>query len=456
MEKQFSAKSAGLTVAGAAAAVGLSQAFASSLEFEDASAKLQAQMGAGTEVARNAGEIAGSLYAQAYGENLGEVNEAVRGVMQSGAVMAGASNEQIESVTAKVMSLAQAFDQDVTGATNAVAQMMKTGLAPDAETALDIITAVFQKGVDKSGDFLDTLNEYGTQFRKFGLDGQTATGLLTQGLAAGARDADLVADSIKEFSIRAIDGSKTTVDGFTSIGLSAQDMSAKIAAGGPAAASALDETLDRLRAIQDPAERSRVAVELFGTQAEDLGDALFALDPSSAVQALGDFAGAADGVNQTLGETASQKIEAVKPDSQGMVMDIVGVQGPLGSLAAGVVGLGGDAINIVGSLGMAAVALRGMGIASGYRNRSSMVVERDARREPYRNRRTRDRSSCCCTDLRVEQQRDLPQHRHGCLGSGEGRNLRSSRLDHWSSTVVRTASRDGGWLVRIDGAIRDR
>ena len=108
MEKQFSAKSAGLTVAGAAAAVGLSQAFASSLEFEDASAKLQAQMGAGTEVARNAGEIAGSLYAQAYGENLGEVNEAVRGVMQSGAVMAGASNEQIESVTAKVMSLAQA------------------------------------------------------------------------------------------------------------------------------------------------------------------------------------------------------------------------------------------------------------------------------------------------------------------------------------------------------------
>lgn len=365
MEREFSGKSAAMAAAGAAAGAALIAGFSDSLETQDTAAKLQAQMGAGTPIAKQAGEVAGSLYAQAYGENLGEVNEAVRSVMLSIGGMQNASSADVEAVTGKVMSLAQAFDQDVGGAATAVGQMMKTGLAPDAASALDIITVGFQHGADKAGDFLDTLNEYGVQFQKVGLDGATATGLISQGLLAGARDADLVADAIKEFSIRAIDGSATTVDGFKSIGLSADDMRAKIAKGGPEAAAALDLTLDKLRAIQDPAERSRVAVELFGTQAEDLGAALFALDPSTAVAGLGQLQGAADTVNATLGETASQKIEAVKRGFEDWKNTLIGVQGPLGSVAAGIFTFGGDALNIVGSLGMAGMALRGLGVASG-------------------------------------------------------------------------------------------
>lgn len=364
MEKTFSSKAKGLAVAGAGAAVGLSAAFANSLEFDSAAAKLTAQMGNGAGAAQ-AGAVAGELYANAYGENLGAVNEAVRAVMQSGAVMAGASNEEIQGVTANVMSLAEAFGQDTVGATNAVAQMMKTGLAPNAQAALDILTVGFQQGNDKAGDLLDTFNEYGTQFRKVGLDGQTAMGLISQGLQAGARDADIVADSIKEFSIRAIDGSKTTADGFAAIGLNAQDMAAKIAAGGPTASAALDLTLDRLRGMKDPTDQAAAAVALFGTQAEDMGAALYSLDPSSAVSALGQVGGAAQGVNDTLSDTAANKIEAVKRGFTDWTNSIVGVQGPLGDVAAGVVGMGGDAVTMVGSLGMAAMALRGLGIASG-------------------------------------------------------------------------------------------
>lgn len=365
MERTFSAKSLALGAAGAAAGVGLVDAFTRSLEFEGAQAKMAAQLGAGSQMAADAGEIAGNLYADAYGQSLGEVNEAVRGVIQSGAVMEDASNEQIQGITANVMSLAQAFDQDVVGATNAAAQMIRTGLAPDAETALDILTRGFQQGADKAGDLLDTFNEYGTQLRKLGLDGQTAMGLITQGLQAGARDADIVADAVKEFSIRAIDGSKLTAEGFTAIGLSADDMAAKIAAGGPEATAALDLTLDRLRGMKDPTDQAAAATALFGTQAEDLGAALFALDPSTAAAGLGDFAGSAQRVNDTLSDTAENKITAVKRGFDEWLMSIVGVQGPLGDVAAGVVAMGSDAVGIAGNVGMAAIALRGLGIASG-------------------------------------------------------------------------------------------
>lgn len=364
MEKTFSAKSLALAAAGAAAGAGVADAFTRSLDVEGAQAKLAAQLGESGEVAAQAGEAAGSLYSQAYGDSLGEVNEAVRTVIQSGALMEGATTEQIETITGRVLSLAKAFDQDVGGATNAVAQMIRTGLAPDAETALDILTRGFQEGADKAGDLLDTFNEYGTQFRQFGLDGQTAMGLLTQGLQAGARDADKVADAIKEFAIRAIDGSKTTADGFTAIGLSADDMAQKIAAGGPTASAALDLTLDKLRAIEDPVKRDAAAVALFGTQAEDLGDALYALDPSAATASLGEVGGAAERLNETLMDTAQNKIEGVKRGFDQWLMSIVGIQGPVGDVAASVVGLGGDALTVAGQLGMAAVALKGMGLAS--------------------------------------------------------------------------------------------
>jgi phage-related minor tail protein len=365
LEKGITAKGAAMAAAGAGLAAGLSAAFANSLDTEAAQAKFAAQLGGSEQYAAEMGAIAGRLYAGAYGENLGEVNEALRSVLQSGLLPEDAVDADIERVTGKVMSLAQAFDQDVQGSVNAVAQMIKTGLAPDAETAMDIITRGFQQGVDKSGDFLDTLNEYGTQFRKLGLDGVQATGLLSQGLQGGARDADLVADALKEFSIRAIDGSKAAGEAYKALGLDQAAMTAQIAKGGPEAAAGLDTVLDRLRAMTDPAAQSAAAVGLFGTQAEDLGQALYGLDLTTAADQLGDVAGAADRVNETLGETAAAKLESTKRGFEQWTNSIVGVQGPLGDVAAGVMAFGSDAIGIAGSVGMAALALRGFGIGAG-------------------------------------------------------------------------------------------
>jgi hypothetical protein len=138
----------GAAAAGVAIGATLSAGLANAMEFESAMATLEAQLGSGGTIAADAGQIAGNLYANAYGESLGEVGNAVQLVIKSGALMEDATNDQVQSITGRVMSLAQAFEQDLGGTVNAVGQMVRTGLADNAEEALDILTRGFQEGND--------------------------------------------------------------------------------------------------------------------------------------------------------------------------------------------------------------------------------------------------------------------------------------------------------------------
>lgn len=309
---------------GAGVGAALGAGIAANLDAGAANAKLTAQLAVGPAEAAELSKVSAHIYANAWGESTAEVNEAIRGVYQQiGKV--GEAEGGLEAITTKAMALAQTFDQEVGGVTMAVGQMIKTGLADSATEALDILTRGFQTGADKAGDLLETMNEYGTQFRKMGLDGQMATGLISQGLANGARDADIVADAIKEFSIRAIDGSKTTAEGYKAIGLNAEIMAKKIGKGGTTARDALDLTLDRLRAMKDPVAQSAAAVALFGTQSEDLGKALYSMDPSAAVSTLGQVSGAAAQMAATVGDSPAAALEKFKRQAMGKLSEVGGV-----------------------------------------------------------------------------------------------------------------------------------
>jgi hypothetical protein len=146
---------------------------------------------------------------------------------------------------------------------------------------------------------------------------------MNQAIQNGARDSDLAADAIKEFSIRAVDGSTTTAAGFQALGLNADDMAKKFGAGGKSATAALDTTLDRLRNMKDPVKQSAAATALFGSQAEDLGAALFAMDPSSAAQGLGKVGGAADRVGNSLRDNAATQVEQFKRKATQAFVDVL-------------------------------------------------------------------------------------------------------------------------------------
>jgi phage-related minor tail protein len=340
----------GALAAGATAGGLLATGFSQNLDLEDGRAVLGAQLGLTEEKSAQVGKSAGKLYAQNYGASMEEVNTAIKDVITNIDGMGTASDETLQKISKKVLNLQKTTGETSGAIAKTVSKMLRTGMAKDADEAIDILTTGFQKGVNSSEDLLDTFNEYGTQFRKLGLNGQAATGLLSQGLKAGARDADVVADSLKEFSIRAIDGSESTKKGFEALGLTYGEMSDEIAAGGPRAQKALGLTLDKLREMKDPTEREAAAVKLFGTQAEDLGDALYAMDTTKAVAEIGNVGGAAEKMDETLGSTNKNTIEVMKRGFEQWTASLASAEGPMGDVTGAVFAFGSPALEMGGQL----------------------------------------------------------------------------------------------------------
>ncbi|MEV8600439.1 phage tail tape measure protein [Streptomyces griseoviridis] len=302
----------GAAAVGAAAGAVLMQAFGSALEQGRITGRLGAQLGKTPAEAQRYGKIAGALYADAVTEDFQGAADAISATMRAGIAPPGATNAQIQSIATKVSDLAGTFELDLGQAANAVGQILKTGLAKNGGDALDVLTRGLQVMGPRADDIADTFNEYSVIFKRLGLDAKTATGLMSQGLKAGARDTDVVADALKEFTIEGVQGSSKIVQGFKDIGLNSSRMVKMIAKGGPDATKALQMTLDKLREMKDPVERDAAATALFGTKAEDVQGALQALDPSKAVDALGKVGGAADDMGDSLRDNAGTKLTAFK------------------------------------------------------------------------------------------------------------------------------------------------
>lgn len=311
MDKFKTVAMAGAAAAGLAIGALVVTGMATGLDTEVATDRLAAQLG-GSDWAYSMGDIAGSLYTDGFGDSAAETGAAIRSVLEKGLASADSSTDaEIESITERLLTFTDVLEQDMDMAAQAVSTMLRSGIAKDGAAAFDVLTRGVQEGADKAGDLLETFQEYSPAFREVGIDASDATGLMVQGLQAGARDADKVADALKEFGIRAQDGSEASAEGFKLIGLSASEMTAAVAEGGPAARSALDQVLDGLRGMEDPVQRNAAAVALFGTQAEDLGDALFALDLDTATAGLGNIEGATDKLGSAY-DNASTKIETFK------------------------------------------------------------------------------------------------------------------------------------------------
>ncbi|MFE9845768.1 phage tail tape measure protein [Streptomyces goshikiensis] len=310
----------GVAAAGAAAGAILVAGITEAIEQAGITSTLQGQLGATGKEAAKYGKVAGALYSKGLTESFEQGAEAIRSVVNAGLVSPDATNAQLESIAGKMSDVSATFATDMERQTEAVAAMFKNGVAPSAEDALDLITVGFQKLGPNANDLLDTFQEYSIQFKKLGIDGKEALGLFQQGIAAGARDTDIIADAFKEFGIRAIDMSQSSQDAYKALGLDAEKMSLQIAKGGDVAGQGLQLVLDKLRSIKDPVDRNAAAVGLFGTQAEDLGQALFKLDPSTAASAFGSVTGAAAELGQTLHSGPAHELTVfVRTLKQGVV-----------------------------------------------------------------------------------------------------------------------------------------
>lgn len=316
----------GAAAAGAAAGALLVAGISEAMEQSNIASTLKAQLGATGKDAARYGKIAGQLYAKGIVEDVQAGADAVRAVVQGGLVPPDATNKQLKSIAAQMADVATTFGTDMGLQSQAVSALLKNQLAPNAKDALDVITVGFQKLGPNAEDLLETFQEYPVQLKKLGLDSRTALGLFSQGLKGGARDTDIVADSLKEFSIRSIDMSATSQSAYKTLGLSATDMSLQIAKGGDSATAGLQTVLDRLRDMKDPVAREAAAVGLFGTQAEELGTSLFKLDPSKATSAFGDVSGAAKQLGKDLHSGPSYEITVFQRGLKQAFVNMLGGQ----------------------------------------------------------------------------------------------------------------------------------
>ncbi|WP_432034574.1 phage tail tape measure protein [Streptomyces antibioticus] len=312
---RFAGAFKGAVAGGAALAVtGLVAAVGEALDQGKIVAKLRAQLGATPAEAKKYGQIAGDLYAGAIVEDFQQGADTIRAVMSSGLVPPDATNSQIKSIATNVADLANTFDLDLSAAANAAGSMMKNGMAKDGGEALDLLTKGMTGLGPASEDLLETVTEYGPVFKSAGISGQTAMGLIKQAVQGGwVKDTDKIGDAFKELNLRATEGSKGVTGAFKALGLNAKQTGDDIAAGGARGEKAMGLVLDKLRELgPNTQEAKQIVSTLFGGPGEDLGAALFALDVGKASKAMGDAAGAADELGNSMRDNAAAKIEIFK------------------------------------------------------------------------------------------------------------------------------------------------
>lgn len=275
-------------------------------EWQTATNQVAASTGAAGKELEGLRDVMEDVYAANYGDSVADVGDAVAMVNRN---MANLDQNGLTAATEGALALRDAFEYDVAESTRA-AEAIRKNFGSSAEEAFSLIAAGAQNGLDYSGELIDTINEYSSQFAKLGFDADGMFNILQAGADGTAWNLDKVGDAIKEFSIRAIDGSDSTVEAFTSLGYNAEDIMATFAAGGEGANKAFFDVINTLMAVDDQVERDALGVALFGTMWEDLGtEAMEAM--AGASQAAYDTEGALEKINQVKYNDLDSAIQGI-------------------------------------------------------------------------------------------------------------------------------------------------
>ncbi|MCW2300648.1 phage tail tape measure protein [Rhodococcus erythropolis] len=322
----------GVAVIGLTAGAALAAAIQEGMQQEQNQDLFQAQTGVTEAQARKFGLAAGESYADAFGESIEGNLSTAKAALANGLLDPAATQRDAEKIINSLDGVATIMGEDIPNVARAAGNAVKSGFAVDVQDAFDLLVKGSQMGLNASEDLVDTVTEYSVQFAKVGLSGAEAFGLMNQAVQNGARDTDTAADAIKEFAIRSIDGSKAAAEAYQALGMNAEELSAQIAKGGIEGSEGMEELLTRIRQIEDPLVKNAVAVGLFGTKAEDLGDAMYKLDLSTAVQSMNDYEGAAWRAINVMGDNAGTSVQgamnSISVASDGMKAALAQAFGP--------------------------------------------------------------------------------------------------------------------------------
>ena len=268
-------------------------AFNLSGEIDQATDKLATDLGLSKEAASQFEVVMKGVFANNFGNDFADIGAAVAEVSrQLGSLPA----TEMQRVTEQAFALRDAWGLDVSesiGAANAL--MGNFGLT--SQEAMNFLTAGIQRGLNSSGDFLDSITEYSTQFSAGGASAGQFFSLMETGLQQGMLGTDKAADMFKEFRLRITEGGPDVAAALKAIGLNAGEIAAGIADGTTTAADAFGMVTEALVGVDDKSAQFTAGIALMGSQFEDMGtEAALAVDLTATK--LGDLAGVTDTLNQ--------------------------------------------------------------------------------------------------------------------------------------------------------------
>jgi phage-related minor tail protein len=306
---------AGVTAGAAAAATATTGLLARLGDgFNKAVNQIGASTGATGKDLKQLGQIAQNVYSHNFGDGLEDVADGISVVRQTTQLM----GKELQVATEAGFALRDTFGYDLAESARTASSLMKN-FQIDAEKAYNIIAVGAQNGADQNGDLLDTLNEYSAQYAALGLSADQFVNGLISGAKAGVFSIDKVGDAVKEFNIRAKDGSKSTTGAFATLKLNAAKTMQAFASGGDTAQRAFFQVVRALESMQDPVAKNQTAVALFGTQYEDLEQTvlpvLASMEDSSkqAYDALGQ-------INQVKYDDLGSAMEGLKRTIEGALL----------------------------------------------------------------------------------------------------------------------------------------
>ncbi len=195
----------GLIIGGAVAAGGA--IFALGQENQRVMNMIQARTGATGRRLESLGQAAKDVFVAGFGESAADAADTVIQVNQ---VLGDTGNVAVESAK-KALIMRDVFSIDLPESLRAVRSANKQ-FGDETAVTFDMMATLIQRVGDPAQDLADTINEYSADFAQAGFSQAEFFGILESGVSEGARNFDGLADAVREFTIRIIDGSQKTDD----------------------------------------------------------------------------------------------------------------------------------------------------------------------------------------------------------------------------------------------------
>lgn len=284
-------------------------AFTMTNDIDKATNDFIAKTGLSSAAAENFEDVMVDIYNDKFGESFDDIAESMATVRTNlGDMDFGA----LKKTTENALLLRDTFDFDVNESTRAASALM-TQFGVDSDTAFSLIAEGAQYGLNKNGDLLDIINEYSVQFKDAGYGAEEMFGMLVNGTNAGTWSVDKLGDAVKEFNIRASDGTVGEVikENAKAFGLTKAEANALAAEVGSGSVEAYQKLRDKLSAVDDDTQRYQLGVSMFGTMWEDLGEetVMALLNTESEIMATTE---ALDDINAVKYDDLGSALEGVK------------------------------------------------------------------------------------------------------------------------------------------------